>query len=344
MAQKGFRARGWWKWGALATGLLAVSLTGCGPQYVLLHPAGPVARDELNLMVLASIAMAVVIAFVLALLGYVLWRFRDRPGNPAPYRPEWTHSRWLETLWFVIPALILTVIAVPMVGQTYALAKVPPKSDPLVVDVTSLDWKWLFQYPQSGVATVNYLVIPTGRPILFELTANSPMNTFWIPALGGMEYTMSGRVLPLWLEASQPGTYWGRSGQFSGVEFEQMFFQVKAVSPAQFQAWVNQVKGQAPAMTLADFRRLESPGTVGTITYSAYPASTFPAVTHGFTLDGGMYMVMSNRPEENQPGAPMSMPSQPKASSAAHARSVAPSAGMSVQPMKMPMPSSTPMQ
>ncbi|MBX5467562.1 MAG: cytochrome c oxidase subunit II [Firmicutes bacterium] len=293
------RVRRAWVRGALLAGILGLALTGCGPHYVLLHPAGPVAQGELHLMVLATIAMAVVIAFVLALLAYVLWHFRDRPGRTAPYRPDWTHSRRLEVLWFVIPAVILTVIAVPMVGQTYALAKLPPKSDPLVVDVTSLDWKWLFQYPQQGVATVNYLVIPTGRPVLFELTANSPMNTFWIPELGGMEYTMSGRVLPLWLEASRPGVYWGHSGQFSGVDFEQMFFTVRAVGPSQFQSWVATVRRTAPAMTEADFRQLLNPGTVGTLTYASYPANTFPAVTHGFTLNGGMYMVMGNQPKDN---------------------------------------------
>jgi cytochrome aa3-600 menaquinol oxidase subunit 2 len=273
-----------------ATPPAAALLAGCGPQYVLLHPAGPVGRRELGLMLLAGVAMAAVIGFVFVLLAIAAIRFRDRDGQRAPYVPDWHESRTLELIWFVIPALLLAVIAVPTIRQTYALSRVPPGSDPLVVDVTSLTWKWLFEYPGQNVATVNYLEIPTGRPILFELTADSPMNTFWVPQLGGMEYTMPGEVLPLWLQADQAGTYWGHSGNFSGLDFEAMFFTVQAVPPAQFDTWVRGVRASTPAMTEQDYQRLLSFGTAGAQTFSAYPADTFPAAMHGFGLTGGQYV------------------------------------------------------
>ncbi len=269
------------------------------PQYVVLHPVGPVGRSELHLMVLAGVAMGAVILAVFVLFAIAIVRFRDRPHSRAPYRPNWHGNKWMEATWFVIPAVILTVIAIPTVRLTYSLARLPAHRDPLVVDVTSLNWKWLFEYPGQHVATVNYLDIPTGKPVLFELTANSPMNTFWIPQLGGMEYTMPGRVLPLWLEVGRPGVYWGHSGQFSGHDFEQMFFAVRAMPPAAFDRWVHEVRRRVPVMTLADYRRLLRFDTVAEQTYGGYPAATFPSVHHGFTLAGGMYMVMHNDPQAN---------------------------------------------
>jgi cytochrome aa3-600 menaquinol oxidase subunit 2 len=276
-------------WAALgpATALL---LTGCGRDYVLLHPQGPVAAQELHLLVLASLVMAVVIVFVFVLLAVAAIRFRERPHREAPYTPDRADDRRLEVLWFVVPVAMLAVIALPTVGETYSLAHLPPRQDPVVVDVTSLSWKWLFEYPGQHVATVNYLVMPAGEPVLFELTADSAMNAFWVPALGGMEYTMPGEVLPLWLEADRPGTYWGHSGQFSGLGFARMFFQVRAVPAARFAAWAARVRRTAPPMTAAAYRQLQAFGTMGQRTYSSYPPSSFPALAHGFGLAGGDYV------------------------------------------------------
>ncbi|MCL4319127.1 MAG: cytochrome c oxidase subunit II [Firmicutes bacterium] len=272
--------------------LVGLLVSGCGQQYVLLHPVGPVGKSELHLLILASLAMGIVIALVLILLAITVIRFRDKPGNRAPYTPEWRGNKTLETIWWIVPVVLLTVIAIPMVNQTFALAKIPKTKDPVVIDVTSLTWKWLFQYPGHHVATVNYLEIPTGEPVLFELTADSPMNTFWVPQLGGMEYTMPNRVLPLWLEADKPGVYWGHSGNYSGIEFEKMFFDVKAVSPAAFNKWLNQTHRTAPPMTMQDYHSLLKFNTVGYQTYGNYPTGTFPSVMSGYTLNGsGMYLI-----------------------------------------------------
>jgi heme/copper-type cytochrome/quinol oxidase subunit 2 len=243
--------------------------------------------------------MGILVLFVIALFVITLVRYRDRPNNPHAYTPSWHDHRLLESLWLIIPAVILTIIAIPTVRTTYALSKLPPDRHPLVIDVTSLDWKWLFEYPGQHIATVNYLEIPIHKPVLFELTANSPMNTFWIPQLGGMEYTMAGRVLPLWLEASHPGLYWGRSGQFSGLQFEKMLFYTRAVPRTQFADWVKSVRHKKPAMTAGDYHHLLAFNTVGREEYSAYPRYSFPSVTHGFSLVGGTYPVMSNHPDKN---------------------------------------------
>jgi len=274
-------------------------VSGCGSHYVLLHPAGPVARRELDLTVYAGITMAIVVAFVIILLIITLVRYRDYPNNPHAYTPDWHDHRFMESLWLIVPALVLAAVAIPTVRTTYALARLPHNSHPLIIDVTSLDWKWMFEYPKQHIATVNYIEIPTGRPVLFELTANSPMNAFWVPELGGMEYTMSGRVLPLWLQANRPGLYWGRSAQFSGIDFEKMLFHVRAVPAASFASWAANVRQVKPAMTLTTYHHLLQFNTVGVEEYSSYPRSSFPAVTHGFGLNGGRYPVMFNHPEKN---------------------------------------------
>lgn len=268
-------------------------ISGCGNQFVLLHPAGPVANSELHLIATSAIAMGAVLLVVFGLFAFVLVRFRDIPGNKAPYTPEWHGGGRLETILFAVPIVIVTIIAVPTVQKTYALNRLPPQKDPLVVDVTSIDWKWVFEYPAQHVATVNYVEVPAGVPVVYELTAQSPMNAFWVPQLGGMEYTMSGMVLPLWLEADHPGVYWGRSAQFSGPGFAEMSFYVKAVPPAEFASWVSHVKKTAPVLTMAGYRRLLSPGTVGEETYSAYPMGTFPqSMSMG---GGGPFMVVNNK-------------------------------------------------
>lgn len=274
--------------------LLVIPLlaSGCGSKMVVTDPAGPVARTELHLMILALVAMGIVITTVWILAAIALIRFHDRPGHPGVRTPRWQHKHWLEFVLWGVPVLVVTFIAVPMTQKTYALDKLPPAKDPVVIDVVSLDWKWEFLYPGSGIATVNYLKIPTGEPVLFKLTADSPMNTFWIPRLGGMEFTMPGEVLPLWLEASKPGVYLGRSGQFSGVGFAKMTFETYAVSPQAFRQWEQHVKATAPAMTRADEQSLMVEDTTGVHTYSSYLPGLFPKETHGFTLNGTMPMPM----------------------------------------------------
>jgi heme/copper-type cytochrome/quinol oxidase subunit 2 len=272
---------------ALVSG--ALLLAGCGQHYLLLNPAGPVAKRELGVMLIASIAMAIVLLAAIGLFAYALWRFRDRPGRSAIYTPEWDGGVRLEVVLFAIPLIIVGIISIPVIRQTLSLQRLPQTGNPLVINVTSVDWKWLFEYPKAGIASVNTLEVPAGVPLLFELTADSPMNAFWVPQLGGMEYAMPGRVLPLWLEANQPGVYMGRSANFSGPGFAYMTFSVHAVAPTKYAAWVREVRGTAPALTLTTYRTLLHPGVVRPAAYSSFPARTFPAQTHGFSLVGGMY-------------------------------------------------------
>lgn len=263
------------KW--IVVALIPIFLSGCSKNYVVLNPQGPVAKTEYNLIILSTILIAIVVIPVLILLFYIIYRYRDRPGNKAAYEPDWDESAKLEFLWWGIPIIITVFLAIFTVKTIFTLVKPPPSTNKQVftIEVTSLDWKWLFQYPDSKVATVNYVEIPAGVPVQFVLTSDSPMNSFWVPELGGQEYTMPGMAMRLWLQANKPGTYYGTAAQFSGEQFAHMKFNVIAKAPADFNNWVKSVKASAPPMTQAKYQAIKQPGTSNRLTFSSYPANSF---------------------------------------------------------------------
>ncbi|MCY0889227.1 MAG: cytochrome aa3 quinol oxidase subunit II [Alicyclobacillaceae bacterium] len=255
----------------VATALLA---TGCGSKYAVMSPAGPVARSELHLIVWSFAIMIFVVIVVLVLFVMVLVKFRNKPDTKSVYTPDWEGSRKLETIWTVVPIILVAAIAVPAVLTTGDLES-PPKSKyaAVTIDVIAARWKWIFQYPKQGIETVDYVVIPARAPIDFQLTSVGPMNTLWIPQLGGMEFAMPGKDLKLWLEAGHTGTYLGRSGQFSGKGFVHMQFETYAKSEADFNAWVQHVKATQPALSESLSRKLiKQASVVKPMTFSSYPS------------------------------------------------------------------------
>lgn len=275
--------------GLLLTAVAAMFLlAGCGRQYPVLHPAGPVGLQELHLIELSTVLVLIVIVPVLGLLAFIVVRYRDKPGNKAPYKPDWGDSRALEIVWWGIPIVIIAVLGFFTVRTTYALTRPPAaNAKPITIEVVSLDWKWLFEYPGQKVATVNYCEIPTGVPVQFVLTANSPMNSFWVPQLGGQEYAMPGMAMRLWLLASQSGDYYGHGANFTGRGFANTTFHVIAKPQTQFDAWIAGVKSTAPVLTTAGYQQLVHPSIVHNMTFSAYPPGTF---YHTVMNDGGRYM------------------------------------------------------
>jgi cytochrome aa3-600 menaquinol oxidase subunit II len=266
---------------ALATVLLA----GCeNSKYIVLDPKGPVGETQMNLIWISIILCAIIIIPVLIIFAYIVYRFRDTPGNKAPYTPDWADSKVLETIWWGIPILLIAVLGYYTARDTYALEKpaaVAAHSKPITVQVTSLDWKWLFQYPEQGIATVNHLEIPTGVPVNFVLTSDAPMNSFWIPQLGGQKYTMGGMAMKLWLQADKPGEYFGSGANFSGEGFADMRFKVVAKPQAEFDAWVKQVKQEGAAqLTKADYEKLAKPATSNEIFYSSYQKGLFEYIVN----------------------------------------------------------------
>lgn len=210
-------------------------------------PKGPIGAANLTILVDSlAIMLAIVVPTILITLGFAWWY---RASNTkARYLPDWEFSGSIELVVWAIPLLtILLLGGVTWIGSHNLEPSKPieGKGAALEVQVVSLDWKWLFLYPEQRVASINELVVPAGRPLHFTLTSSSVMNAFFVPQLGSMIYTMNGMATQLWLHADEPGTFPGMSAHYSGEGFSDMRFDVKAVTHEQFAAWVNKTRDNA---------------------------------------------------------------------------------------------------
>jgi cytochrome o ubiquinol oxidase subunit 2 len=203
-----------------------------------MNPQGPVgAADKAILLESLAIMLVIVVPTILVILLFAWW-FRAS-NRHARYRPTFVYSGRVELVTWSIPILVILFLGgVTWVGSHDLDPARPLKSTtaPLNVDVVSLDWKWLFIYPDIGIASVNELVVPSGTPIHLKLTSASVLNTFFVPQLGSMIYTMNGMADDLYLQADRPGVFAGRSAHFSGDGFSDMAFEVKSVPRARFSA------------------------------------------------------------------------------------------------------------
>ncbi len=236
--------------------LASIPLAGCNPS--VLHPKGPVGIGDGAILVGSVIIMlAIVVPTVLATLAFAWW-FRSSNAR-ARYMPDWEYSGQLELIVWAIPLLTIMLLGgVAWIGS-HDLDPAKPlasESPPLEVGVVSLDWKWLFIYPDQGVASVNRLVIPAGVPVHFSLTSASVMNAFFIPELGSMIYTMNGMRTQLYLMADQLGTFYGRSTHFSGDGFAGMQFEVESASAHDFAAWIDKARSAGPTLTPQTYAEL----------------------------------------------------------------------------------------
>jgi len=262
-------------WRYLLRGLVtctAVLVASCR-QTGILDPQGPIAAQEWMLLINSTaIMLVVVIPVILATLGFAWWY---RSSNPRASRSaDESYEGRLEFVVWSIPALIVILLGgVIWIGshQLDPRAPIPANAEPLRVDVVALDWKWLFIYPDQGVATVNQLVVPAGTPVHFRLTSATVMNSFFIPQLGSQIYTMGGMTTYLNLLADKPGEYAGFSANFSGDGFAEMRFIAKAVPAGDFEAWVTQARGTGSALDDAGYAALAKPST-------AVPPTTYRSV------------------------------------------------------------------
>ncbi|HTR07031.1 MAG TPA: ubiquinol oxidase subunit II [Paraburkholderia sp.] len=262
---------------ALAVLLVAAAALG-GCTEGVLDPKGPIAAAERQILFNSlAIMLAIVIPTILATLGIAFW-YRSS-NQRARYLPDFEYSGRLELLVWSIPAMtVLLVGGVAWVGAHDLDPRKPIASaqQPVVVQVVSLDWKWLFIYPEQGIASVNHLTVPVGTPISFELTSSSVMNSFFIPQLGSQIYTMSGMVTRLQLQADHAGTYPGLSANFSGDGFADMRFDVDAVSAEQFAQWIAQARSSGAVLDAATYADLAKPSkAVAPSTYGAVAPKLF---------------------------------------------------------------------
>jgi cytochrome o ubiquinol oxidase subunit 2 len=265
--------------GALGALAALACLSGCGGAE--LEPAGPVSAAQRKIL-FDSLAMmlAIVIPVIIATL---LIAFRFRSSNTrAPYWPTFTHSGRIELIIWSIPALVIFFLGGVAWTSSFLLDPARPLESPvkpLEVQVVSLDWKWLFIYPEQGVASVNRLVVPAGVPLRLRLTSSGVWNVFWVPQLGGMLYCMHGMVGTLYLQADQPGVYRGRSAMISGEGFADMYFDTEAVPPAEFARWASATRGAGPALDDAAYRQLlRQSARVTPYTYASVRPRLFEAI------------------------------------------------------------------
>jgi len=254
---------------ATAATALSLMLAGCGSG--VLDPAGPIGRSErIILLDTLAIMLAIVVPAIIAALA-VAWWFRASNSH-ARYRPDWSYSGMLELIVWSIPLMVVLFLGGIGWVSSHDLDPYKPISSsakPLEVEVVSLDWKWLFIYPDQSIASVNRLVIPAGVPVHFRLTSATVMNSFFVPRLGSQIYTMAGMTTQLSLEADKPGTYPGLSAQFSGTGFSGMNFAVVAISPGGFAKWITATQSSGAALDTDAFARL------------AKPSQDNPAITYG---------------------------------------------------------------
>ena len=223
--------------------------------------------------------LVVVVPVIMATLAFAWWY---RASNPHATRsPHVAYEGRIEFVTWSIPALtVLLLGGVIWIGshQLDPRAPIPAKADPLRVDVVALDWKWLFIYPDQGIAAVNHLTIPAEIPVTFRLTSATVMNSFFVPQLGSQIYTMGGMTTHLNLLASEPGEFPGFSANFSGDGFSRMRFLVKAVPGSDFEAWVAQVRGTGAALDEAGIANLAKPGTAPPTTYRSVAPKLFERI------------------------------------------------------------------
>ncbi len=227
----------------LAAGGVLMVLAMQGAPMPVLEPAGPIALAQMRVIVVSVLLMLLIVVPVFFLLFFFAWKYRDEsPEAHVHHHPSWDHdSAAAEFLWWLVPSAIIAVLAIIAWQSSHALDPYVPlkSSEPtLTVQVVALNWKWLFIYPEQGIASLNELTIPEATPVHFLLTADAPMNSFWVPSLGGMIMVMPGMQTQLHLAADNVGTYDGFSGNLSGKGFSGMTFKVRSVSRQDFDSWV----------------------------------------------------------------------------------------------------------
>lgn len=245
--------------GYLPQGALACAGSCGNGHWALLDPMGPIGADEKTLILTAFGLMLIVVIPVILMTFAFAWKYRAS-NKAATYAPKWDYSGKIEAIVWLVPAVIVAALSVLVWKSSHDLSPYKPIAStvqPVQVEAVSLDWKWLFIYPQLGIASVNRLVIPAGVPVSFRITSDSVMSSFFIPRLGSQIYAMAGMQTRLHLVADHPGTYKGLNTQFSGAGFSGMYFDTVATSQQGFDAWVKQVRQSPRNLDEAAFKQLE---------------------------------------------------------------------------------------
>lgn len=232
-----------------------------GHSFPVLDPKGTVAAQQKHLIINVTLLMLVVVIPVFVLTFFIAWKYRA--GNKkARYMPEWDNNRAAEVTWWLIPLAIIIAISIMIWKSSHALDPRRPlesNKKPVKIQVVALQWKWLFIYPEQNIATVNFVQFPEDTPVNFEITSDAPMNSFWIPQLGGQIYAMAGMTTRLHLDASEQGDYKGSSANISGEGFAGMKFTARASSESDFNKWAASAKNSSGPLGFDEYQKLAQP-------------------------------------------------------------------------------------
>lgn len=277
-------------------------LSGC--NMVVMNASGDIARQQGQLVLTSTLLMLLIIVPVIILTLLFAWRYRHNNRNrTAKYDPDWDHSTMLELVIWGAPLLIIIALGLLTWISTHLLDPYRPLDridenrplqsgvKPLEVQVVAMDWKWLFIYPEQGIATVNELVTPIDVPVRFKITSSTVMNSFYIPALAGQIYAMPGMETTLHAVMNKPGVYDGFSANYSGAGFSQMRFKYHGVSDADFNAWVGKTRAGGGELTRAGYLALEKPTIAEPVKrYGAVAPALYKAVVNRCVEPGTVCM------------------------------------------------------
>jgi cytochrome o ubiquinol oxidase subunit II len=260
--------KGYFLFIGLSSTCAAVFLGGCS-HMVVFDPKGPIGDAERFIVIAAIVLMLIVVIPVLVMALWFPWKYRVS-NTKAIYMPKWCYSAKIDLVVWLVPIAIVTVLGYLAWSQTHRLDPYKPIDSgvkPISIEVVSLDWKWLFIYPDHDIAAVNQLVFPAGVPLSFKMTSDTVMTSFFIPQLGSQIYAMAGMQTRLHLMADEPGAYDGQNQQFSGRGYSDMNFKAIATSQEEFEAWVQKTKQSLNKLDLARYEGLGKPSTGHPVTY-----------------------------------------------------------------------------
>jgi cytochrome o ubiquinol oxidase subunit 2 len=294
--------------------LLSVALLG-GCDWVVLRPSGDIAVRQGALVVQATALMLLIIVPVIMLTLLFAWRYRQSNAK-ATYQPDWDHSVQLELVIWAAPLLIIITLGALTWITTHTLDPyrsldridarrgIPLEVEPLTIEVVALDWRWLFIYPEQGIAVVNEAAAPVDRPIRFLITASSVMNSFFVPALAGQIYAMPGMETQLHAVINRVGVYQGFSANFSGAGFSSMKFDFRGVAAPDFDAWVQQAKSGGTTLDRATYLALEKPSERGPVRrYASVAPGLYEAIVNRCVAPGTMCIRQMMALDEQRNGA-----------------------------------------
>lgn len=273
--------------------LFIIGLTGLAVAYLqgktvaVFQPAGTIAQQQRTLIIAILLLSLLVVVPVFAMTIWISWRYRES-NKKAAYAPDWDNNRWVEGVWWLVPLVLISIISVITWRTSHSLDPFRPLVStvkPLEVQVVAMNWKWLFIYPEYGVATVNYLFIPTETPINFEITSDASMNSFWIPQLGGQVYAMAGMSTRLHLMADKTGDFRGSSANLSGKGFAGMNFMTYAVPGSEFSTWSQLAKSSPEALTETAYQKLAKPSqNVKPLTYTDVDSELYDSIVMKYMM------------------------------------------------------------